>query len=122
MTKQEKKEYAAKVRAFLDSIGAVRKPDYSDGCYEIETIAGKLTIKIMDELDMSARIDAWLACRFADVAAVNKISLGGCLNQFSGKWNWEPDQLEWFKEEVLYLIEMEVSDTIPGSAECRSAL
>jgi hypothetical protein len=34
----------------------------------------------------------WLACRFDDVDAAKKHVQSGCLNRFSGKWNWHFNQ------------------------------
>jgi hypothetical protein len=53
--------------------------------------------------------DNWLACRFDDVARARATVGHGCLNPFSGKWNWHfdktsPADVQFLREQLVRLL------------------
>lgn len=77
----------------LVRMGASKTLDCAWYEWSIQTSAGLLNINVYD---------TWLACRFDDVAAANRV-LPGCVNKFSGKWNhhFTYEELRTIKPEDL---------------------
>jgi len=78
-TKKQAEAFGKEVLAAFARLGIKLANDGAMYPYTVETTAGKLDLNIHDD---------WIACRFDDVACAKKVVGAGCLNPFSGKWNW----------------------------------
>ncbi len=69
-------DFPAAVITALPGLGAREGGRYG---WQLDTIAGLLDIRPYDD---------WIACRFDDVERAKAQVSSGCLNRYSGKWNW----------------------------------
>lgn len=78
-TAKQAEAFGKKVRAAFDRLGVKLVDEGAMYPYTVETTAGRLDLNFHDD---------WLACCFDDVERAKKLVGAGCLNRFSGKWNW----------------------------------
>lgn len=86
--------------AMLLRLGARPSERFYD--YVIDTRAGLLYLSAYDD---------WLAARFEDVEKARQVVKTGCLNRFSGKWNWH---FVFAEEQDVEFLEQQIRDLLPG--------
>ena len=104
ISKKRQAKFVKDVKAVLKECGAVEYTgsSYTGYNYHIDTIGGKLDVRIDDDQDYIFSI----FCRFDDVKKAVKMLDGPSyqhLNEFSGKWNFHSSHeegLELFKTEL----------------------
>lgn len=108
ISKKARAEFLKKGVALLQSLGATPAPDaYREGMFMLETRYGKLRITLCLGETM-----LWVATQFDEPQRAIGNVCGASLNPYSGKWNFNTEDLDHVKSHLLRVLPEDVCNKL----------